>query len=69
MRYKRCVRTVKSAFMTGKLNKPTLGGGGKKSKALLGCGVRKVGCSKCLEINKSPLGCWLTALTSFWSYC
>ena len=26
----------KSAFMTGKLNKPTLGGGGKKLKALLG---------------------------------
>ena len=44
----------KSAFMTGKLlnlNKPTLGGGGKKSKALPGCGVRKVGCSKCLELN------------------
>ena len=54
MPYKRSVRTVKSAFMTGKLlnlNKPTLGGGGKKSKALLGCGVWKVGCSKCLEIN------------------
>ena len=51
MPYKRCVRTVKSAFMTGKLNKPTLGGGGKKSKALLGCGVPKVGCSKCLEIT------------------
>ena len=54
MPYKRSVRTVKSASMTGKLlnlNKPTLGGGGKKSKTLLGCGVRKVGCSKCLEIN------------------
>ena len=53
MPYKRSVRTAKSAFMTGKLlnvNKPTLGGGGKKSKALLGNGVRKVGCSK-LEIN------------------
>ena len=55
--------------MTGKLlnlNKPTLGGGGKKSKALLGCGVWKVGCSKCLEISKSPLSYWLTALTPFW---
>ena len=69
MPYKRSVRTVKSAFMTGKLlnlNKPTLGGGGKKSKALLGCGVWKVGCSKCLEISKSPLSYWLTALTPFW---
>ena len=48
MPYKRSVRTVKSAFTTGnllKLNNPTLGGGGKKSKALLGCGVRKAGCS------------------------
>ena len=34
-----------------KLNKPTLGGGGEKSKALLGCDVRKLGCNKCLEIN------------------
>ena len=54
MPYKRSVRTVKSAFMTGKLlnlNKPTLGGGGKKLKALLGRGVWKAGCSKCLEIN------------------
>ena len=54
MPYKRSARTVKSAFMTGKLlnlNKPTLGSGGKQSKALLGCGVPKVGCSKCLEIT------------------
>ena len=39
MPYKRSVRTVKSAFVTGKLlnlNKQMLGGGGKKSKALLG---------------------------------
>ena len=54
MPYKRSVRTVKSAFMIGKLlnlNKTTLGGGGEKSKALLVCSVWKIGCSKCLEIN------------------
>ena len=59
----------KSVFMTGKslnLNKPTLGGGGKKSKAFLGCGVPKVERTKCLEISWSPLSCWLTALTPFW---
>ena len=47
-------KVIISAFMTEKLlnlNKPTLGGGGKKSKALLGSDVRKVGCNKCLEIN------------------
>ena len=44
--YKKCFYDRKVAKL-----KPALGGGGKQSKGLLGCGVPKVGCSKCLKIT------------------